>query len=344
MVLLNPRFRFALTIHREKKMNKKVLLLVDIPNWALDKNAKDIVKYNISNLIFEICYSDEFFNNWEKYYQSFDLIHAMYMGLFFRCLKNKIPVDKITTGIRSFHRWDRKKASIPPGYNVRPPRKIIRRLKKALLVNTQSKKLWYNFIHYFPVIHTKYACDLETFYPEKKPHHKKIVVGWAGSLENHPGKRGFHEFIKPICDEVSEIELKVQAKEDNFITDDDRMREFYNSLDIYICASRCEGGPRPALESAACGVPVISTDVGLIPELIDDGVNGFIVDRNYEAIKQGLLKVVSLRDRLSDIGRLLREKVEREFNWNAIIIQWTDFFSYAIELKRLKGAGEKVSR
>ena len=320
-------------------MIKKVLLVPDVPNWALDKNAKDLIKYNKSNIKFEICYGNEFFNNWKVYYQKYDLIHAMYMGLFFGCLKNKIPVDKVTTGVRSFHRWDKRQTQ-PPGYNAKPPKKIIQKLRKAVLVNTHCKKLWYIFSQYFPIIHTKYTCDLEIFYPESKKQTKdKLIIGWAGSLKNHPGKRGFYEFIEPICKEIPEIELKVQTKEDNFITDDNLMREFYNSLDLYICASRSEGTPRPVIEAAACGVPVISTDVGLIPELIDDEVNGFIVERNYEAIKQGLLRVVRHRDKLSDMGRLLREKVEREFNWNTLITQWTDFFSYAIELKRLKERG-----
>ncbi len=320
-------------------MGKKVLIIPDFPNWALDKNARDLVKYNKSDLQLDICYAEDFFADWQTYMREYDLLFPMYLGTFFEFLKKNIPTDKVVTGIRSFKRWDKGK-TVPPGMNARPPKKIIKKLKKALLVNTHCFKLWFIFSKYIRIIHTKYTCDLEIFYPDKKKKQgDKLVVGWTGSLTNHPNKRGFHEFIKPICDEIPEIELKVQAKEDKFITDDNEMREFYNSLDLYICASRTEGTPRPVIEAAACGVPTLSTNVGIVPELIDDGVNGFIVDRNYQSIKSGLLRVVEMRDQLPQMGKLLRGKMEREFNWENLVFQWTDFFKNALEIYRLRKEG-----
>jgi len=320
-------------------MSKKILLIPDFPNWALDKNAKDLIKYNKSNLQLDICYGEDFFKNWKTYYNAYDLLFPMYMGTFFSILKKKIPTDKVVTGIRSFHRWDKHKTQ-PPGYNTKPPKSILNKLKNALLLNTHCQKLWYIFQTYLPIIHTKYTCDLEIFYPEKKKRqNKKLVVGWTGSLTNHPGKRGFFEFIKPICDEIPGFELKVQAKEDKFITNDNQMRYFYNSLDLYFCASRSEGTPRPVIEAAGCGVPVISTDVGIVPELIEDGINGFIVKRDYETIKQALIKIVDEQEKLSEMGKAIRQKMEQQFNWNNLIHQWTDFFKYALELYRLKQQG-----
>ncbi len=316
-------------------MNKKILLIPDTPNWALDKNAKDLVKYNKSNLQLDIVYFDDFMTSWKKYYDEYDLLFPMFKGLFFQMMKAKIPIDSSITGIRSYYYWDKGKTQ-PPGYNSKPSRKVVNRMRKAILVNTHCKKLWYIFSHYFPVIHTKYTCDLEMFYPEMKTPNEKIVVGWAGSLTNHPGKRGFHDFIKPICDEIPEIELKVQDSSVNPITDDNEMRKFYNSLDLYISASRSEGTPRPVIEAAACGVPVITTDIGIVPELIVNDVNGFIVDRTYEAIKSKLQWIVNCRELLPSTGNQIREKMEKEFNWEQLIYQWTDFLNYAIELKRLK--------
>ncbi len=316
-------------------MNEKVLIIPDFPNWALDKNARDLVKYNKSSLQLDICYYDDFQKDWERYYKEYDLLFPMYLGLFFSSLKAGIPNDKIITGIRSFKRWDKGKTH-PPGYNSKPSRKIVRDLRKALLVNTPCKKLWYVFAPYVRVIHTKYTCDLEMFYPDKKNKNDKLVVGWAGSLTNHGSKRGFYEFIKPICDEIEGIELKTQAKEDEFVTDDNKMREFYNSLDLYLGASRVEGASRPVIEASACGVPVISTDVGIVPELLDDNYDGFIVDRNYNAIKTRLESILANRDKLPEMGTRIRKKMEQEFNWRYLITEWTDYFRFAIELKKLK--------
>ncbi|WZB73295.1 glycosyltransferase family 4 protein [Achromobacter xylosoxidans] len=47
------------------------------------------------------------------------------------------------------------------------------------------------------------------------------------------------------------------------------MPAYYNSLDLYVCPSAIEGTPNPVLEAMACGVPVISTDVGIVPKRSD---------------------------------------------------------------------------
>lgn len=54
--------------------------------------------------------------------------------------------------------------------------------------------------------------------------------------------------------------------------------EMYHALDIYLVASREEGGPKAVLESLACGVPLVSTRVGLAPDVIEHGHNGFLSD------------------------------------------------------------------
>ena len=85
-------------------MSKRVLLIPDEPNWALDKSARDLLKYNQSDLDLEICYNADFLKDWKKYYDEYDLLFPMYKGLFFSHLKHGVPHDKSITGIRSFYR------------------------------------------------------------------------------------------------------------------------------------------------------------------------------------------------------------------------------------------------
>lgn len=49
---------------------------------------------------------------------------------------------------------------------------------------------------------------------------------------------------------------------------------YYQLLDCYLVASREEGGPKAILESMASGVPLVSTCVGMAPDIICDGING----------------------------------------------------------------------
>lgn len=68
----------------------------------------------------------------------------------------------------------------------------------------------------------------------------------------------------------------------------------YQALDVYVVPSRQEGGPKGVLEAMATGVPLVTTRVGQVPELVDHGRNGFLVDvEDAEAIADA---VVRLRD------------------------------------------------
>ena len=58
----------------------------------------------------------------------------------------------------------------------------------------------------------------------------------------------------------------------------EKVAEFYNVIDLYIVSSREEGLPMAILESMACGVPIISTKVGLAPEMIEHNKNGFLCE------------------------------------------------------------------
>ena len=53
---------------------------------------------------------------------------------------------------------------------------------------------------------------------------------------------------------------------------------YYQALDLYIIASRSEGGPKALLESWATGVPVVSTRVGMPADLIRHGCNGMMAE------------------------------------------------------------------
>jgi glycosyltransferase involved in cell wall biosynthesis len=93
---------------------------------------------------------------------------------------------------------------------------------------------------------------------------------------------------------------------------------YYNALDLYIIASRVEGGPKAFLEAWACGVPLVSTKVGMVPDLMTSGENGFITESEdvqtlYERAKE-LLSDEKLRDRFIKNGL---EAVKRN-DWNII--------------------------
>jgi glycosyltransferase involved in cell wall biosynthesis len=80
----------------------------------------------------------------------------------------------------------------------------------------------------------------------------------------------------------------------------------YNRAKMLVCASTGEGGPRVTVEALACGTPVITTPVGIMPELIDDGRNGLIFNWDAGELAQKISLLLAdehLRTHLGEAGR-----------------------------------------
>lgn len=90
------------------------------------------------------------------------------------------------------------------------------------------------------------------------------------------------------------------------LSDYSKIGRYYRALDLYLVASRLEGGPRAPMECMAAGVPVVTTKVGQMPSLIQHGENGFIEE--IEAVEdlanscERILNDTSLREKFIEKG------------------------------------------
>lgn len=88
----------------------------------------------------------------------------------------------------------------------------------------------------------------------------------------------------------------------------------YRTSRVVVCASTCEGGPRFTVEAMACGTPVVSTRVGVMGELLSDGLNGRFAGFDVESLSAAIeetLRDENARVRLGEAGRLSVQHCER---------------------------------
>ena len=83
----------------------------------------------------------------------------------------------------------------------------------------------------------------------------------------------------------------------------------YHAVDVCLVPSRQEGGPKAVLESMASGVPLVTTRVGQVAEIVTDGVNGWIVDvEDADALAERAIAVTSgLPSRFLELARVTAE-------------------------------------
>ncbi len=89
---------------------------------------------------------------------------------------------------------------------------------------------------------------------------------------------------------------------------------YYSLMDIFVHPSLRDGMPNAVLEAMACEVPVIATPVGGVMDVIEDGVNGFLVNVNdADGLAQKMAEVLSQPEKRESIARSGREAVLSQY-------------------------------
>lgn len=204
----------------------------------------------------------------------------------------------------------------------------LRRLAHTIFVNNRGLQREFAPLFAVPVHYTPNGVDTALFCPAAQPPARAagaIRVGWTGSLGNFgPELRGFHDVIEPAIAAVSGASLHAAIREQQW-RGRDEMPEFYRGLDVYVCASRSEGTPNPCLEAAACGVPLVTTRVGNMPELVRDGENGLFFDGSVADLAA---KLTLLRDSPELAKTLAARMLDtiRDWDWSKLAENYADMF------------------
>lgn len=92
------------------------------------------------------------------------------------------------------------------------------------------------------------------------------------------------------------------------------LRNEYQAADIFVLPSHFEGLPVALQEALASGLPCVGTEVGGVPDILDHGSCGVLVEaQNPEALADALAKLVEDAPRRHELGRLARERAERNY-------------------------------
>ena len=286
----------------------KILIVSDVPGWAYD---------NVSSAIMQVLAPDFDFH---KVYaqdlpvidpQAYDLVYCMYWRSDFLD-RNTIPREKLCLQVASFWSWQEK-------YRISVQELVREFLNRACAVSVNCPGLFELIAPLHPsVFLNPSGIDLALFHPHPPRSTRSdapLQVGWTGSTAAHGDNKGLFDIIQPACQALDHVHLKIVTKEKHWLPHHE-MPRFYRDIDVYLCASQSEGTPNPVLEAAASARAVISTPVGIVPMLIQQGKNGLIVRRQQAEVQAALEKLRDDRRLCVQMGINNRRVIEQEgWSW-----------------------------
>lgn len=344
---------------RLKGCKKKITLVVDTPNWAFANIAQSILpsltidfdveiidaeslSHDPVNLMFATRGSDLVHFFWREHLTAFFSVHSNRQleklgSSSLDYLAKYKESTKITTSVYDHLFLTKKEVKdrefifneVVDGYSVSSSKlyEIYSNLSRDG-VNAPSG-----------LIHD--GVDLEKFRPRDVDRFSNIrsrplVIGWVGNSkwggekEDH---KGFHSILTPAVETLNRRGLRVTclfADKASSPVPKDAMPDFYNALDILVCTSISEGTPNPILEAMASGVPVISTDVGIVTDVFGTLQREFIIERSCESLIDAIQKMTASPENLLELSRENLERI-KTWGWDRVGENFTRFFKSFIE-------------
>jgi glycosyltransferase involved in cell wall biosynthesis len=94
----------------------------------------------------------------------------------------------------------------------------------------------------------------------------------------------------------------------------DTLKSLYARADVLVLPTRADCTPITIKEAMACGLPVLATDVGSIPEMVTNNHNGWLTVPTVEGVHAGLKMIVTYANRLQEMGAVARRIAEQRFD------------------------------
>ena len=348
-------------------MKSKICLVCDVPNWAFDNIAQEAKnKLTYLNDI-RIVYFDE-----EKEKDNFyelleensdcDLIHFFWRRtlLLFESEVFKQKVLKEGNDLEYYIKEKAKKISTGAYDFLGINEKWLESYKRVFnnYCNNYcvtSKKLYDTYIKIdglkAPAMIVRDICNWENYPPINLERFENVdrdlIIGWVGNslrIADGVDLKGFNTIIKPVVEELQAEGFKIQgyyADKVQRLRTAEEMPEYYSNIDVCVCASIHEGTPLPILEAMSCGVPIISTDVGIVSEAIGEKQREYIIGdrqngKNDENIKKVLKqKINKLYNNRHILKELSEENIESivAYDGGKIIKQFENYLGMCLDTK-----------
>jgi glycosyltransferase involved in cell wall biosynthesis len=186
---------------------------------------------------------------------------------------------------------------------------------------------------------------------------ERFVVGWIGRMTSIKNtdvvlrafgalrERGVDAVLCLIGDGPDRDALERDAHDLGlmrhclFLGYQEDVARFYAAFDVFLLASENEGTPVTTIEALAAGRPVVATRVGGVPDVVEEGVDGFLAEpRDVEGLADRLERLARDPELRAEMGRRGRERVPARYAVDRLVSDVDELY------RSLLGAGAARTR
>jgi hypothetical protein len=168
----------------------------------------------------------------------------------------------------------------------------------------------------------EHGVDTEFWKPDYSIEQDNTCLSVVNDWPNRDWCCGFNLWNRT----VQGLPVKVYGKSPGFsepANSTEHLREIYQSSRIFYNTSLHSPVPSVLLEAMACGCAIVSTENCMIPEIIENGVNGFMSNDDNE-LSERLKSLLSDPKRAETIGRNARKTIVEKYNIDRFVDSWNN--------------------
>lgn len=168
------------------------------------------------------------------------------------------------------------------------------------------------------------GIDLDVFSPGRSEPRVRPRVLFVGGRFAEKGGNDLVEALGPLAGRTLDVDVVTQDAVNPPVgidvhriqpRDRKKLVELYRRADVFCLPTQGDAAPWALLEAMACGVPVIATPVGGIPDLLDGGRAGLLVEAGKPAdLRAAVEALLADKARRAELSTRARAHCERHFN------------------------------
>jgi rhamnosyl/mannosyltransferase len=202
------------------------------------------------------------------------------------------------------------------------------------------------------------AVDTKLFYSDndiKKDGNKLLFVAGLNRSEKYKGLEILLNALLDIVKNKKDVTLTVVGDGDavdeykrfvveNKLVNDVFFKGFlfgkelaneYKKVDILVAPTQKESFGMVIAEAMSSGLPVVASNVGGVPKLVEDGITGYLVKcGNVKSLSKKILKLLNDKDKQVEFGKRGEEKIKKDFTWEKKVNEYIKLFKDVLERKK----------